>query len=266
MKKIILALCFMTLTAAAFAQPFNNNVVFQKKATFLRDANFRRDTVYFGNGTDSVMVYVYNDSVRFICVTCSGYKFVPPLVVSSVAGTPFYIGYFGSDGILTGDAEFRRNTLVPETFIEHSLTTSSDGINWYSGFGMNIDTTAFPFVFAQVSHGNASSFWQIDTTNAYMASGKLDSNSTLFIHPSKIGFNFNFNTNQDVWYVPNYSDSGKFMMNRGNGEQCVWENPFNADASVIPEYPDNATAVAILGAGRLYFTTVSGEHIVKITY
>lgn len=58
--------------------------------------------------------------------------------------------------------------------------------------------------------------------------------------------------------IENLAGSGNGIVTTDNSGQLNFTSP--------PEYPDNLTAVGDLGVGKLYFTDVSGEHILKITY
>lgn len=49
-------------------------------------------------------------------------------------------------------------------------------------------------------------------------------------------------------------------------DQIVTLNALKIMMPYIPAYPDNATAVATLGAGALYYTDVAGEYIIKLTH
>lgn len=47
---------------------------------------------------------------------------------------------------------------------------------------------------------------------------------------------------------------------------ATWTNPSSIDYSSVPSYANNAAAFAVLGAGKLYYTDVAGEYILKVTH
>lgn len=164
------------------------------------------------------------DSIFVKDATTGEFKLVAQSSLSgTLTGPTTQVLYFDPiTGNVTSDAEFWRD---PFHFTVERTIVASSG-NWYSGFGMNIDTATAPYVFAQISSGHGSgSFWQIDTLHAYIAAAKPDSNSTINVYPDKIGFNFNFNTIQQSYFWPNYPDSLKVPVSHGDGEMITWEDP-----------------------------------------
>lgn len=180
-----------------------------------------------------------------------------------IMGGAHQILYFDATGNITSDPEARRNMTLRETFIEHTTNL------WYTGFGMNLDTNASPFVSAQVSKPSAaSSFWQVDTAHAYMSSAKLDSNSTLDVYPDGIRFNYNFNTVQDYYVFPNESDSLKALVGQGNGNRMTW---VNLQSGVYTPALFNVTNIAASTAYECQWlivdstVTVSGKVDIDVT-
>jgi hypothetical protein len=243
MRKTIFTICFMLLTACAFSQVHNNRVAFPRDVMF-------RDTVYFGNGTDSIMVFVHNDTAWFSCVTCAAYSFVQPVFITSRPGTNDYTRFlqsadvsgFAFGSITTRDSLFN---YITETRIGRN-SSSGNGNGWY----------------AKVSSIDLDSIVQLSLTKSNMTF-TFNGVTQTFPNANAAGYMKN-NGSGTLSYAQAYSasDTGLVLATH----YYIFHNALSGDASGIPEYPDNTTAVAAIGAGRLYFTTVSGEHIVKITY
>jgi hypothetical protein len=51
-----------------------------------------------------------------------------------------------------------------------------------------------------------------------------------------------------------------------NHSDVIILNALKIDVSTVPAYANNAAAVAVLGAGIMYYTDVAGEYILKITH
>jgi len=47
---------------------------------------------------------------------------------------------------------------------------------------------------------------------------------------------------------------------------ATWTDAATLDFSAVPSYADNTAAEAVLGAGKLYYTDVAGEYMLKVTH
>ena len=47
---------------------------------------------------------------------------------------------------------------------------------------------------------------------------------------------------------------------------ATWTDAATLDFSAVPSYADNTAAEAVLGAGKLYYTDVAGEYMLKGTH
>jgi len=45
-----------------------------------------------------------------------------------------------------------------------------------------------------------------------------------------------------------------------------WQVLGTGDFSSIPAYANNAAALAVIGAGKLYYTDTAGEYIIKLSH
>jgi hypothetical protein len=252
MKKIIIALCFTVMATVAVGQTVINRVAFLKNVTF------RNDTAYFSNGTDSMMLYVYNDSVRFRCITCTGWEFEPALgfaqyqvlytditghVVNDNSQTLYYSKPAGSDTSL---------------FVNNRIAVGFGALNGQLTGGVGISNIALMAkgYFRYRNGQQANSTWLGGDAFGDITYHKIDSLNYAW---GLTGTRHIMGTTSSVAID---TAAGKVATQYYVDSHAL---P-SGDASGIPEYPDNATAVAVLGAGRLYFTDVSGEHIIKITY
>jgi hypothetical protein len=267
MKKVIIALCLMLMVAGSFGQTVINRVAFLKNVTF------RNDTAYFSNGTDSMMLYVYNDSVRFRCITCTGWEFEPALgfaqyqvlytditghVVNDNSQTFYYSKPAGSDTSL-----FVNNRIVTGFGALNGQLTGGVGISnialMAKGYfryrnGQQANSTYLGGdAFGDITYHKYDTLtlgWGLTGTRKIMGTSNTTTIDSAVIHAW-----------MDAVVIP--GDTASILASK----DYVFSNALpNSDASGIPEYPDNATAVVAIGTGRLYFTTVLGEHIVKITY
>lgn len=66
-------------------------------------------------------------------------------------------------------------------------------------------------------------------------------------------------------YVDGNQGEGKVLQSDASGN-ASWVKASDLDFSTVPAYADNAAAFAALGAGKLYYTDVAGEHILKISH
>jgi hypothetical protein len=59
--------------------------------------------------------------------------------------------------------------------------------------------------------------------------------------------------------------NGYVLTSDANG-LASWQGLGGSNGSDIPAYANNAAAFAVLGAGKLYYTDVAGEYIIKVTH
>ena len=81
---------------------------------------------------------------------------------------------------------------------------------------------------------------------------------------------------QDLDTVFRVSESGLRIKDGTQGDGYVlqsdasgnatWIDPSTLDFSTVPAYTDNTAAEAVLGAGKLYYTDVAGEYMLKVTH
>ena len=72
-------------------------------------------------------------------------------------------------------------------------------------------------------------------------------------------------TKDGAYYLPIGATDGYVFTVDGSGF-ATWTNPSSIDYSSVPSYANNAAAFAVLGAGKLYYTDVAGEYILKVTH
>lgn len=58
---------------------------------------------------------------------------------------------------------------------------------------------------------------------------------------------------------------GKVLTSDATGN-ATWQDAATLDFSAVPSYADNTAAEAVLGAGKLYYTDVAGEYMLKVTH
>jgi len=71
--------------------------------------------------------------------------------------------------------------------------------------------------------------------------------------------------NNGQYYLPVGATEGYVFTVDGDGF-ATWTNPSSIDYSSVPAYANNTAAFAVLGAGKLYYTDVAGEYILKVTH
>lgn len=66
-------------------------------------------------------------------------------------------------------------------------------------------------------------------------------------------------------YTDGTQGAGKVLTSDVDG-LASWQGLGGSNGSDIPAYANNAAAFAVLGAGKLYYTDVAGEYIIKVTH
>lgn len=66
-------------------------------------------------------------------------------------------------------------------------------------------------------------------------------------------------------YVDGTQGDGHVLTSDVDGN-ATWIDPTTLDFSSVPSYADNTAAEAVLGAGKLYYTDVAGEYMLKVTH
>lgn len=126
---------------------------------------------------------------------------------------------------------------------------------------------------------STSALFQVSnlTNSGTQFNGLAATDTTVSIHLNNTVGNNEFafiNDNGIVLKVDSLGKLGYFDGNQANGYvltsdasgNASWADIKDADFSNVPVYSDNATAVAAIGAGKLYYTDTSGEYILKITH
>jgi len=75
----------------------------------------------------------------------------------------------------------------------------------------------------------------------------------------------NISTTQLKLLINATQGAGKVLTSDADGN-ATWQTLSAASGTGIPAYADNAAAFAAIGAGKLYYTDVAGEHILKLSH
>jgi len=179
------------------------------------------------------------------------------LKVAFGAGTATQIPYYDAGGELVGDTDFYRDPVSGITYIRVD-DPGNIGVN-YARLILQTGVAAIAY-----TEGDVGSNIQANGTGAYMYSADAGSgnNVKIEITPTSI----RFITNLDSYEFPLIDgNSGDVQTTDGAGI-LLWTSPGGMNFSAIPAFPDNATAVSAIGAGKLYYTDVAGEYIVKLSH
>ena len=287
------------------AQVVNQNVEWTKVAMFSGKPIVRDTCFIIKNGSDSVIISIHSDTVYFRS-TCAAWKFTPPLPggsssgwgLSGNAGTNPASNFIGTTD--SSDLIIKANGIERERFARNGQWTLKSSFadndtfiaeisNNALGYGLNagrfqhvtLDGSSGIIVMDGTSFSKTRNYWANGFTD-YVAKnsiieGGYDSitgNSWAQIqvqNDNDIRYTARFSTdsglefNIPITYIDGNESAGKILTSNSSG-LCIWAGLDAANGSQIPSYPNNTAAVAILGTGKLYYTDVAGEHVIKVTH
>lgn len=214
-----------------------------------------------------------------------------------VVNCPLYYtdGTQGADKVLTSNAIGAASwkSLYAWSLTGNRNTDSTNFIGTTDGVDFNIKTTATSTI-------TANKFLLVDTNGnrliQVLSTANISIGDVESVHNvTELDLNDDvkqllFNGYDSVQFygggyiiATSYSNDSSFVVNNKfkypNGTQgtgkvltsdvdglASWQGLGGSNGSDIPAYANNAAAFAVLGAGKLYYTDVAGEYIIKVTH
>lgn len=199
----------------------------------------------------------------------------PDIIARSLMNNSREVGYYHNIDTITGSCFSNiyggrldgSNSITDLVRIQVYLDSANyDSLSFANGYVSNAwDSTDY--------HNG----WHASSRYAQLESGKIlegghndgtvfevqkDTGATLYVGGF---FKSRLNADGSIWLQDGTQGTGKVLTSDANG-LATWQGLGGSNGSDIPAYANNAAAFAVLGAGKLYYTDVAGEYIIKVTH
>lgn len=243
---------------------------FSPSGLLVSDAGFTKDsttgTVAAGAFTSTLNSYALMNDTLDVIPFVGGYApigsgfFINGIMDLSAGGYPLGTGWIGGFIGTNSVAAMGDSTTV---LIDVVVGDTTQHLQFF-GNG-NAVNQLFSLEASLPGLGNTGYEVQVNggITQAIMYATNFDGSTNL----SSIAVDTNsVSINADIFKITDGTQGlGKVLTSDAAGV-ATWESLGTGDFSAIPNYINNAAAVAAIGAGKLYWTDDAGEHRISISY
>ena len=217
--------------------------------------------------TDSILINFSGDTAH-VNATVNAWKFTPKLDANSVTG---FWGLTGNAG--TNPAtNFVGTTDGRGVFIRSGLETNAYNANAFFQQPSDSEQGIISmFLLDSLRNGSSAISLTYETIQQDAVNFNGDSSCSTIHSKDSFGIKFTQSATQFSFYptglkiADGTQGAGKVLTSDAAG-LTSFVALSASDYTGIPAYANNAAAFAVLGAGKLYYTDVAGEYILKVTH
>jgi len=280
--KHIFTILFVVLLVTANSQITQRCPVCPPKLTGVPDGWCLKDSAGFAvwgpcsDAADSVFWHTSNGNLYPANVGLNvGIGTATPTTKLDVSGGVYFhkdnnnLGIFQNP--LTGQTGIHSITNIDDVYFissnrADSLDSPTDHEIFMTAININTSEAAGIAVLWDTAQGGfrANQYYDYtsDSNNYIVNQTWVDSNGFSFQNQGDILFRAS--AKGFIINIPS-KGTGKVLTSDASGN-ATWQTLAGASGTGIPAYANNATAVAAIGAGKLYYTDVAGEYILKLSH